>query len=325
MANNVLKVNGIAIADIAKINGQNDADLAKLNGEEFVSAFGGITWSTDDTVPASGGGGKFGNVGAQGFTNGISKATYEHNGSSWSTTGSTSGEHDVGGGGGTQGAAVIFAGWDGTAGDDIAVTEEYDGSSWSSANNMVQSCAFCTGGGVLQTAQMVTGGSQYNPTVRDLPMTQTYNGTNWSNESVDSTGLQTGSCGESGGGGLDAFFIAGGALESPGVVGTSQIFNQSASSWTSKASMSLEARYVTSATDGTRVYKIGGYDAPAFTQTAVVESWVENTWTTETSMPAGIRQGGNGTGGAEASGGAACVAGAGSGGATNSYFIAAAS
>jgi hypothetical protein len=35
MANNVVKVNGIAIANIAKINGQNDSDLAKLNGEEF--------------------------------------------------------------------------------------------------------------------------------------------------------------------------------------------------------------------------------------------------------------------------------------------------
>ena len=35
MANNVKKVNGIEIADIAKINGQNDSDLEKLNGEEF--------------------------------------------------------------------------------------------------------------------------------------------------------------------------------------------------------------------------------------------------------------------------------------------------
>ena len=35
MANNVKKVNGIAIADIKKINGQTDDDLAKLNGEEF--------------------------------------------------------------------------------------------------------------------------------------------------------------------------------------------------------------------------------------------------------------------------------------------------
>ena len=35
MANNVKKVNGIAIASIAKIKGQDDSDLAKLNGEEF--------------------------------------------------------------------------------------------------------------------------------------------------------------------------------------------------------------------------------------------------------------------------------------------------
>ena len=38
MANNVLKVNGIEVANIAKINGQADADLEKLNGEEYVSA-----------------------------------------------------------------------------------------------------------------------------------------------------------------------------------------------------------------------------------------------------------------------------------------------
>ena len=43
MANNVLKVNGLAIASIAKINGETDTDIAKLNGEEFA----GITeWHT---------------------------------------------------------------------------------------------------------------------------------------------------------------------------------------------------------------------------------------------------------------------------------------
>ena len=35
MANNVVKVNGIAIANIAKLNGITDANLVKLNGEEF--------------------------------------------------------------------------------------------------------------------------------------------------------------------------------------------------------------------------------------------------------------------------------------------------
>ena len=35
MANNVEKVNGIAIGDIEKVNGITDANLEALNGEEF--------------------------------------------------------------------------------------------------------------------------------------------------------------------------------------------------------------------------------------------------------------------------------------------------
>ena len=38
MANNVVKVNGIAIANIAKLNGITDANLVKLNGREFTGA-----------------------------------------------------------------------------------------------------------------------------------------------------------------------------------------------------------------------------------------------------------------------------------------------
>ena len=53
MANNVKKVNTIAIADIGKINGQNDSDLAKLNGEEFTS--GPPPWCGTRAVIAGGG------------------------------------------------------------------------------------------------------------------------------------------------------------------------------------------------------------------------------------------------------------------------------
>ena len=69
MANNVLKVNGIAIASIAKINGQNDSDLAKLNGEEFTGtlpeAHTLIATATSDGSDSS-----------LGFTSGID-ATYD--------------------------------------------------------------------------------------------------------------------------------------------------------------------------------------------------------------------------------------------------------
>jgi hypothetical protein len=53
MANNVVKVNGIAIASIAKINGQTDSDLAKLNGEEF-TGFVATTAATGGTVTTDG-------------------------------------------------------------------------------------------------------------------------------------------------------------------------------------------------------------------------------------------------------------------------------
>ena len=52
MANNVLKVNGIAIADIAKINGETDDDIAKLNGEEFAGVTDAHTLISTHTASA---------------------------------------------------------------------------------------------------------------------------------------------------------------------------------------------------------------------------------------------------------------------------------
>ena len=324
MANNVATLNGIGITSIEAVNGITDDNLQALNGEEF-AGYGGITWSTDDAAPTTGSTIKMGIVGAQTILGSDSggKATYEHNGSSWSTTGSCSASHGAGVGGGTQNAGVIFGGWTGS--DDSNATEEYGGTSWSTGNNMVQSSAYMCGGGTVQTAQLCTGGSQYNPTVRDLPMTQTYDGTNWANEGVNSSGHGSGGAGESGGGGLDAWLLTNGALDSPGVQSSCQLFDQSAGTWTSKAATNTKVRYFGSSTDGTRVYKIGGYDAPGFTETAVVESWVENTWTVENSLPAARRMGGWGSGGSEAAGGASNIAGAGSSGAVNTYYTAAAS
>lgn len=319
-------VNGIDIASIATVNGKTDAEIDKLDNNEF-TAYSGITWSTDDNLPASFNSGvKMGLAGAVGILNGHSKATYEHDGSSWSTTGSCSTNHQNAGGGGTQSAGIVFNGYNGAASDETNVTEEYNGTSWSTGNNTVQGSAYNSGGGTVQTAQLCTGGSSYNPTVRDLSMTQTYDGTTWSNESVASSGHSAGGSGESGGGGLDAFLLAGGSLDSPGVQSACQVFDQSAGTWTSKAAMNTAVLYSASSTDGTRVYKIGGYNAPAtFTETTVVESWVDNTWTTENSLPAARRQGGVGTGGLEATGGASNIAGAGSGGNVNTYYIATAS
>ena len=50
MANEVTKVNGIAIASITKINGQNDSDLAKLNGQEFTGVLPFMTVTSHGAV-----------------------------------------------------------------------------------------------------------------------------------------------------------------------------------------------------------------------------------------------------------------------------------
>ena len=58
----------------------------------------------------------------------------------------------------------------------------------------------------------------------------------------------------------------------------------------------------------------------------VVESWVDNTWTTESVLTAARNQSGAGTGGLEsAAGKASAIGGNDASGATNVYYISAAS
>jgi len=338
MANQVEKLNTIAIADIEAINGLNDAAIEGINGLEFtgVVPYTGITWSTDDTIPITAGyWSVFGNKGALGITTNVSgesyQRTYEHDGSSWSTGGNTNARHSVSQTGGTQSAGVIYGGYTGS--DESNVTEEYDGSSWATGNNMVTGTNGGIGGGLIQTAQLVSGGSSYNPTVRDISTTQTYNGTNWANESVASAGKNTGTSGENGSG-LDSFLAASGTLNS-GVTAAVQLFNQSASSWTTKTSASVAARYLGCGSDGVRIYKFGGVNNSAsggFTAANMkdmCESWVENTWTTENSMPA-TRSLGGGSGSLTGTGENCAVGGlnynsSGVGVQTTSFYVSSAS
>jgi hypothetical protein len=57
MANNVEKVNGIAIGDIEKVNGITDANLQAFNGEEFTGSYqvGGLSWSVGASETYRGG------------------------------------------------------------------------------------------------------------------------------------------------------------------------------------------------------------------------------------------------------------------------------
>jgi len=311
MANAVEQVNAVAIASIEAINGKTDANIQAFNGLEFTGfTYSGITWTTDDVLPV--GSNKAimcGKVGAALYVNGgiTNPLSYEHNGSSWASAVCTDGaKHTAGQGGGTQDAAVIYAGHDGSGAG--ATTDEYNGTSWSTVNSMTAGATYGAGGGEVQSSCFATGGSSYGPDVDGITVTQTYNGTTWTNESVASSGA-TGSAQNSGGGGLDACLLASGHVWIPAPTATTacNIFSKTAGSWSGVAACSVAVRYSGTCSDGTRVYKIGGYTSDPYSGSTIkdtVESYVDNAWTTESVLPVQTVEAGWGGGGQQSPGGA---------------------
>jgi hypothetical protein len=314
MANAVEKVNTIAIASIEAINTITDANLQALNTLEFTGfTYSGITWSPDDDIPSGNADLLMcGKVGAALLVLGAvtTPVSYEHDGNAWSSSTGTGGaKHSAASSGGTLGAAVIYGGYNSSISNDGDTTDEYNDGIWSTVNSLTVGTAYPTGGGEVQASCFVTGGSQYSPTVRDITTTQTYDGTTWTDESVDSNGAGSGTGQNSGGGGLDACLSASGAKEDGGVQTASNLFDQGGSSWSAKAAVSKAVYYPASCSDGTRVYKIAGFGPPGGAYSGsnmndLVESWVENSWTTESSLPVKTITAGWGGGGRQSPGGA---------------------
>jgi hypothetical protein len=315
MANQIQAINTLGHDNIALINTLSDSNIQAVNTLEFTGfTYSGITWSTDDSIPVGSATlDMMGKVDAAllytGYdTGGVSNDSYEHNGSSWSTSVGTGGElHSAAPAGGTQDAGVVYAGYMGS--DDGITTDEYNGTSWSTVNNLTSGGAYSTGGGEVQGSCFITGGSTYSPTVRDVTVTQTYNATTWTNESVASNGAGSGIGQNSGGGGLDACFAGSGTKEYGGFQTYCAVFSKTGGAWTSKAAVSTALVYMATCSDGVRVYKIGGFGPPGGAYSGsnmrdIVESWVDNTWTTESNLPVKTITAGWGGGGQQSLGGA---------------------
>jgi len=321
MANAVEKVNTIAIADIEAINGKTDANIQALNALELSGGytFGSLTWTTATVAPFTrNSSNKIGTAATGACSEGADANFHEWASDSWSSGGSTGSGHGGGMSGGSLAAGVIYAGWDGS--DESTVCEEYNGgtSTWSNSGSLTTGHAYPSGGGYLQTAQLCTGGSSYNPTVRDLKTTQTYNGSTWTDESVNSNGRALGGVV----GTTDNFVKMNGTLDASGMSDDVEHWNGSA--WSALA---------TSPTEGgggqmgfgveTRAFKAGGYGrddygAPYYYDTTdAVEMWVSDSWSTESSLPAS--QATCGYGGGEGGGGSDGIAGWTAGGYTRVY------
>ena len=154
-----------------------------------VEEYNGTSWSEQNNIPVAkeAGGGGFGvqtafvvsgGSGTDNITNGYSQTTQEYNGSSW-TTGGNLNVARLGGGGfsGTETAGLGFGGYVGASSpyappSKTLSTEEYNGSSWTTQNNVPSGPNTYFSASGTQTATVGIRQTENGATVL-------YDGTNW--------------------------------------------------------------------------------------------------------------------------------------------------
>jgi len=149
--------------------------------QDLVEEWDGSSWTEVTDVPVAGipdassagtltAGLLFGGENSAG--DGHAAETYHYDGTNWTDGGDLNTARSVGGGAGTQTAALMFGGdKPGTADE----TEEYNGTSWTNVNDMNNTTKDMGSGG-LQTNAMSAGG-EGGPAKN---LTELYDGTTWS-------------------------------------------------------------------------------------------------------------------------------------------------
>ena len=111
--------------------------------------------------------------------------TFEYNGSGWATGGALNTARNEMGGitAGILTAGLVFGGSTGPGWTGTNATEEYNGTAWTSVNNLATTVSFMGGSGI-QTAAFSAGGR----TPSNTNNSQEYDGSNWSNgNNINST------------------------------------------------------------------------------------------------------------------------------------------
>ena len=157
------------------------------------------------------------------------------------------------GGAGTQTAALAMGGANSTGTGSLTSTEEYDGSSWTNAEDLPGATSY-TGGCGTQTAALLAGGA--NIPAYASTTSRHYDGTNWTAGGTMNTA--TGSAGQLAGI-LTAALIAGGdrVPGAPRSIANAEEYN--GSSWTSVTSLPAVRQYSGVAGIQTAALYWGGY------------------------------------------------------------------
>ena len=233
MANEIEKLNAIAIGDIEKFNGKTDSNIEKINGFEFTSGPADV-WSSANAMNDSmsgAGGHQIGQVNtavvvAGGYEGAFTDYTQERNGTTWTTESATlSATRQEMGAAGSQSAGAVFGGWPG-AGGNTDVVEKYNGSAWSSANALgVADKGANRGVGTSNSAILEATGNVDGSGTAAGKTASTFDGTNWTTITAPSTAAQyVSSFGEQ-----DAGYFCGGSGY-PGAMNAVQSWD--GSSWT---------------------------------------------------------------------------------------------
>jgi len=172
-------------------SGTNPPSTASAATEEYnsnINAFTAAVWTSGGNMPKP----KYNQAGAgtqtaalssggYNFTDNDGQPSIEYDGTSWGNSAPLrAGSDNYAAGFGTQTAGVVAGGFDiPVAGGTVANTEEYNGSSWTTANNM-NTARFQggSGGSGILTAGLVSGGRIYE-TSSNSNAVEEYDGTDW--------------------------------------------------------------------------------------------------------------------------------------------------
>lgn len=223
------KVNTIAISDIEEWNGLTDAEIEKLNAINWSGSFAIGTWTAEGNGLGSNkfSGATMGTGGSGLYAGGYSPgrdASFEWDGTSWSSGGTMNNGAWACMGAGTQSDALKIAGQD--AENTYQYVETYNGSSWTSktATNNDHSQGTVGGGGAVNSCIVILGANANS---------EVYNSSgsgSWTTKATD-TRRDEMMGGHSGGGG-EALAIAG--VDQPGdgsILSTVRKYTLSGDAW----------------------------------------------------------------------------------------------
>ena len=189
MANEVKKLNAIAIGDIKNLNALTDANIKEFNAQEWSSGPSHVWTSVGamGTAMTSAGQG-FGAVNtavavAGGHDGAFTDDTQERDGTTWGTGGDLSATRQQMGSCGTLSAGLCFGGWPG-AGGNTDITQEYSSSTWSTGEDTISVAKGANRGVGTQTAALQAFGDVSGGSTADAKNAEEYTSSTWGSAST---------------------------------------------------------------------------------------------------------------------------------------------